>query len=106
MPRRQKLLLRWGLKVLTSPAQIDKDGAEPERVKQELSELGLLPEEWGGQTSVVPVRPFNPKRHTRFEFNQTQIPPTAIVHCLTPVASHTGVLLLRAAAAQNSSGSR
>ena len=39
--------------------QIDKDGAEPERVKQELSELGLLPEEWGGQTSMVPVRPSN-----------------------------------------------
>jgi translation initiation factor IF-2 len=36
--------------------QIDKDGAEPERVKQELAELQLLPEEWGGQTAVVPVR--------------------------------------------------
>jgi hypothetical protein len=35
--------------------QIDKEGAEPERVKQELAELQLLPEEWGGQTAVVPV---------------------------------------------------
>ena len=36
--------------------QIDKEGANPERVKQELSEAGLLPEEWGGQTAVVSVR--------------------------------------------------
>ena len=36
--------------------QIDKEGAQPERVKQELAEAGLLPEEWGGQTAVVPVR--------------------------------------------------
>lgn len=36
--------------------QIDKEGAEPDRVKQELAELELLPEEWGGQTAVVPVR--------------------------------------------------
>lgn len=28
-----------------------------ERVKQELSEAGLLPEEWGGETAVVAVRP-------------------------------------------------
>jgi len=38
--------------------QIDKDGANPERVKQELSEAGLLPEEWGGKTPMIPVRPF------------------------------------------------
>lgn len=36
-------------------AQIDKEGANVERVKQELSEAGLLPEEWGGQTAMVPV---------------------------------------------------
>ena len=35
--------------------QIDKDGANPERVKQELSEAGLLPEEWGGKTPMIPV---------------------------------------------------
>ena len=36
-------------------AQIDKEGANVERVKQELSEAGLLPEEWGGETAMVPV---------------------------------------------------
>ncbi|MEM9245881.1 MAG: translation initiation factor IF-2, partial [Cyanobacteria bacterium P01_F01_bin.153] len=35
--------------------KIDKEGANPERVKQELSERGLVPEEWGGETIMVPV---------------------------------------------------
>ena len=37
--------------------QIDKDGANIERVKQEMSENGLLPEEWGGETPMVAVMP-------------------------------------------------
>jgi len=35
--------------------KIDKDNANPERVKQQLSDAGLVPEEWGGDTIVVPV---------------------------------------------------
>lgn len=35
--------------------KMDKVGAEPDRVKQELSEQGLLCEEWGGDTIMVPV---------------------------------------------------
>ncbi len=35
--------------------KIDKEGANPDRVKQGLSEQGLIPEEWGGQTVMVPV---------------------------------------------------
>ena len=35
--------------------KIDKANANPERVKTELSELGLTPEEWGGQTVTVEV---------------------------------------------------
>ena len=30
--------------------KIDKDGADPERIKGEMSEYGLLPEDWGGDT--------------------------------------------------------
>ena len=30
--------------------KIDKEGADPERIKGEMSELGLMPEEWGGET--------------------------------------------------------
>lgn len=35
--------------------KIDKPEAQPERVKQELSEYGLVSEEWGGDTIMVPV---------------------------------------------------
>ena len=35
--------------------QIDKEGANPERVKQEMREAGLLPEEWGGKTPYIEV---------------------------------------------------
>jgi translation initiation factor IF-2 len=35
--------------------KVDKEEAQPDRVKQELMEHGLVPEEWGGDTIVVPV---------------------------------------------------
>ncbi|QEY33079.1 translation initiation factor IF-2 [Synechococcus sp. RSCCF101] len=35
--------------------KIDKEGAQPDRVKQELSERELVAEEWGGDTVMVPV---------------------------------------------------
>ena len=35
--------------------KIDKEGAQPDRVKQELTEFSLVPEEWGGETIMVPV---------------------------------------------------
>ena len=35
--------------------KIAKEGANPDRVKQGLSEQGLVPEDWGGQTVMVPV---------------------------------------------------
>ncbi len=35
--------------------KIDKPGANPDRVKQELMEYGLVAEEWGGETIMVPV---------------------------------------------------
>ena len=35
--------------------KIDKEGAQPDRVKQELSGLELVPEDWGGSTVMVPV---------------------------------------------------
>jgi translation initiation factor IF-2 len=35
--------------------KIDKETAQPERVKQELTEYGLVSEEWGGDTIMVPV---------------------------------------------------
>jgi len=35
--------------------KIDKPDANPDRVKQQLAEIGLVPEEYGGQTIMVPV---------------------------------------------------
>jgi translation initiation factor IF-2 len=39
--------------------KIDKEGAQPERVKQELTEYQLVSEEWGGDTIMVPVSAIN-----------------------------------------------
>jgi len=41
--------------ILVAINKIDKVGANPDRVKKELSDLGLVPEDWGGQTVTVPV---------------------------------------------------
>ena len=35
--------------------KIDKPGANPDNVKRELAELNLVPEDWGGDTVMVPV---------------------------------------------------
>ncbi|OGT59104.1 MAG: translation initiation factor IF-2 [Gammaproteobacteria bacterium RIFCSPHIGHO2_12_FULL_43_28] len=35
--------------------KMDKPGADPDRVKTELSKHGLIPEEWGGDTMFVPI---------------------------------------------------
>ncbi|MBE7011144.1 MAG: translation initiation factor IF-2 [Ruminococcaceae bacterium] len=41
--------------IIVAINKIDKEGANPERVKQELTEHGLVPEEWGGDTICVPI---------------------------------------------------
>ncbi|MBM3122094.1 MAG: translation initiation factor IF-2 [Chloroflexi bacterium] len=41
--------------VLVALNKIDRPNANPERVKQELSDAGLTTDEWGGDTMVVPV---------------------------------------------------
>jgi len=41
--------------LLVAVNKIDKDNADPERVKRELAELDLAPEEWGGQTIFVEI---------------------------------------------------
>jgi translation initiation factor IF-2 len=41
--------------IIVAINKIDKPGANPEKVKQELTEYGLVPEEWGGDTICVPV---------------------------------------------------
>jgi len=41
--------------ILVAINKIDKPGANPERVKQQLAEHGLIPEEWGGETICVAI---------------------------------------------------
>ena len=41
--------------IIVAINKIDKPGANPDRVKQELMEQGLVPEEYGGDTIMVPV---------------------------------------------------
>ena len=41
--------------IIVAVNKIDKPGANPERVKQQLAELNLLAEDWGGQTMFIPV---------------------------------------------------
>jgi translation initiation factor IF-2 len=42
-----------GVKIVIAINKIDKEGADPNRVKQQLSEQNLLVEEWGGDTVTV-----------------------------------------------------
>ena len=44
-----------GVEIIVAINKIDKPSANVERVKQELSEYELIPEDWGGNTVFVPV---------------------------------------------------
>ena len=44
-----------GVPIVVAINKIDKPNANQDRVKKELSDLGLVPEDWGGQTVTVPV---------------------------------------------------
>ncbi|TCL40108.1 translation initiation factor IF-2 [Anaerospora hongkongensis] len=41
--------------IIVAVNKMDRPGANPDRVKQQLSEHGLISEEWGGETIMVPV---------------------------------------------------
>lgn len=44
-----------GVSVIVAINKMDKPGANPELVKQQLTEYDIVPEEWGGDTPVIPV---------------------------------------------------
>ena len=41
--------------IIVAVNKIDKPGADPTRVRQELTEYGIIPEEWGGQNMFVDI---------------------------------------------------
>ena len=44
-----------GVPIIVAITKIDKPDAQPDRVKQQLADRGLLAEDWGGETVTVPV---------------------------------------------------
>ncbi len=44
-----------GVPIIVAINKIDKPAAKPDRVRQQLSDIGLAPEEWGGNTIMVEV---------------------------------------------------
>jgi translation initiation factor IF-2 len=41
--------------IIVALNKIDKSNADPERVNQQLAEIGLVPDEWDGDTIIVPI---------------------------------------------------
>lgn len=44
-----------GVSIIVAINKMDKEGANPERIKQQLTEYELVPEDWGGDTPCIPV---------------------------------------------------
>ncbi len=81
-----------GVPIIVAINKMDKAGANPDRVKQQLTEQQLVPEEWGGDTIYVPV-----SAHTKAGIPELleQIYTVAEVQELTanPKRSGTGLVI-------------
>ncbi|RYZ77523.1 MAG: translation initiation factor IF-2 [Proteobacteria bacterium] len=81
-----------GVPIIVAVNKMDKAGANPDRVKQQLTEQQLVPEEWGGDTIYAPV-----SAHTKLGIPELleQIYTVAEVQELTanPKRSATGIVI-------------
>jgi translation initiation factor IF-2 len=50
-----KEIKKSGVPVIVAMTKMDLDGASPEKIKGQLVELEIVPEDYGGQTSLIPV---------------------------------------------------
>ena len=44
-----------GVPIIVAINKVDKEGADPDRARSELAEAGLVCEEWGGDTPMIPI---------------------------------------------------
>lgn len=50
-----EIIQQENLSLIVAINKIDKPDADPERIKKQLAEINLIPEEWGGDTICVPI---------------------------------------------------
>ena len=81
-----------GVPILVAINKIDKPEADVERVKKQLTEYELVPEEWGGKTVVVPI---SAKQGTGIDELLDMILLTAEIQELkaNPARSATGIVI-------------
>lgn len=72
--------------------KIDLPGANPDRVKQQLADLGLTPEEWGGDTLVVEVSALRGQGIDEL-LGAIQLQAEALRTCANPIAPAAGTVI-------------
>lgn len=50
-----KFIQNAGVPLIVAVNKMDKEGINPDRIKQELMEFHITPEEWGGETMFIPI---------------------------------------------------
>lgn len=50
-----KFIQNSGATMIVAINKMDKEGVNPDRVKNELTEFNVTPEEWGGETQMIPI---------------------------------------------------
>lgn len=78
--------------IVVAMNKIDLPGANPERVKQQLSDLGLTPEEWGGDTLIVEVSALRGQGIDEL-LGAIQLQAEALRTCANPNAAASGTVI-------------